>query len=132
MIERPIAVLAVTTLALTACTAAPPVGHAELELVGAWTGAADDEGNGIVEMVVTTSADDGTVFDGDLTFAVGGTEATEPVHAAMTPHGHLVAGIGEDASVEVHIVDPATLDYCFIRYGFDFIYSCGRLVRGGP
>jgi hypothetical protein len=52
------------------------------------------------------------------------------VLAAMTPHGHLVAEIGDDASVEVHIVDPATLDYCFIRYGTDPVHACGRLVRG--
>jgi hypothetical protein len=124
-----IVTLVVAGAALTGCTAIAPVGHAELQLVGGWTGAADDDGNGIIEMVVAESAADGTTFDGDLTFTVDGAETTEPVHASMTPHGHLVASIGEDASVEVHIVDPKTLDYCFIRYGVDFIYSCGRLVR---
>lgn len=134
----PRVLLAVTvTLALSGCTAAvaatlpsaPPVGHAELELVGDWVGAADADGTGVVDMTVDQAADDGTSFDGDLTFAIAGSETTESVHAVMTPHGHLVAEIGSDASVEVHIVDPATLDYCFSRDGTDFVYSCGTLVR---
>lgn len=122
---------------LTGCAAAvaapaaspSPVGHAELQLIGDWTGVADDAGDGVTGMRVVTAAADGTVFDGDLTFAIGGEGHTEPVHAAMTPHGHLVAEIGADASIEVHIVDPATLDYCFSRYGTDFVYSCGSLSR---
>jgi hypothetical protein len=114
---------------LTGCSAAPPVGHAELELVGDWTGAADAAGDGVVDMAVMRAADDGTDFDGELTFLIGGTKTTESVHAEMTPHGHLVAAIGADASIEVHIVDPATLDYCFSRYGTDFVYNCGQLSR---
>ena len=110
-------------------TSAPPVGHAELQLVGDWTGEVDGDGDGVTDMTVATAADDGVAFDGDLTFAIAGVARTEPVHAAMTPIGHLVAEIGEDASIEVHIVDPATLDYCFSRYGTDFVYSCGTLTR---
>ncbi|CAN5364027.1 hypothetical protein BH09ACT5_BH09ACT5_07340 [soil metagenome] len=128
-------VLAVVAASLAACAAAPtvaavpPVGHAELQLVGQWTGEPDRQGEGVVEMAVSDAADDGTSFDGDLTFTATGSASTEQVHAEMTPHGHLVAAIGEDASIEMHIVDPRTLDYCFIRYGTDFVYSCGRLVR---
>lgn len=107
-----------------------PVGHAELQLVGSWTGEPDADGDGVLAMSVAEAADDGSTFDGELTFAAMGAQATEPVHAAMTPHGHLVAEIGADASIEVHIVDPATLDYCFIRYGTDPVHACGRLVRG--
>ncbi|MCU1409435.1 MAG: hypothetical protein JWR04_142 [Rhodoglobus sp.] len=109
--------------------ATPPVGHAELQLVGDWTGAVDERGDGVTDMTVTAAAGDGNDFDGELTFHADGAESTEDVHAEMTPHGHLVAEIGEDASIEVHIVDPKTLAYCFIRYGTDFVYSCGRLVR---
>lgn len=107
----------------------PPVGHAELQLVGDWAGVVDGHGDGVLDMTVDSAADDGSVFDGDLTFAITGVETTEPVHAEMTPHGHLVAEVGEDASIEVHIVDPATLDYCFSRYGTEFVYSCGQLSR---
>ena len=136
---KPSALAVIAALALlTGCTAAAaaepgsaadPVGHAELQLVGTWSGVADDEGDGVLEMAVTSAADDGTEFDGDLTFVLAGAPSTETVHAAMTPNGHLVAEIGADASVEVHIVDPATLDYCFIFYGLDPVYSCGRLDR---
>jgi hypothetical protein len=123
---------------LTGCTAAAaavpdagaaPVGHAELQLVGSWSGVADDDGDGVLGMDVTSAAADGTSFEGDLTFVIAGTASTEAVHAAMTPNGHLVAEIGADASVEVHIVDPSTLDYCFILYGLDPVYACGRLDR---
>ena len=130
-------ILAVATVALLAgCTAAAaqepdpdPVGHAEFQFVGAWAGELDASGEGITAMAVASAAADGTTFDGDLTFVADGVASTETVHAVLTPHGHLVAGIGEDASVEAHIVDPVTLDYCFVRYGFDPVYSCGRLVR---
>lgn len=125
-----IALLAIgATTTLVGCVAPAPVGHAELKLVGSWDGATDVRGDGVTAIQVTTAAPNGTTFDGNLTFAVAGVETTEIVHAAMTPHGHLVADIGEDASIEVHIVDPSTLDYCFIRYGTDFVYSCGRLAR---
>lgn len=130
---RPLAAVALL-LALTGCTAQAaatpiaPVGHAELQLVGDWSGSPD--GDGVLDMAVSSAADDGSTFDGELTFSAADVVATEPVHAAMTPHGHLVAEIGEDASIEVHIVDPTTLDYCFIRYGTDPVQACGRLVRG--
>jgi hypothetical protein len=123
-------------LLLAGCTAASaaepepaPIGHAEFRFVGEWTGDLDGAGEGITGMVVASAAADGTTFDGDLTFVARDATSTETVHAVMTPHGHLVAGIGEDASVEAHIVDPDTLDYCFIRYGFEPVYSCGRLAR---
>jgi hypothetical protein len=128
------AVAALLLLALTGCAAgasaapAPPVGHAELQLIGDWTGSADEDG--VVAMTVATADDDGSTFDGELTFRAADTVQTEPVHAAMTPNGHLVAEIGDDASIEVHIVDPTTLDYCFIRYGTEPVQACGRLVRG--
>jgi hypothetical protein len=126
----PASAAALGVLLLAGCGDAP-VGHAELQLVGDWTGPGDTDGNGVLEMAVDAAASDGTAFDGELTFAAHGARSTEPVHAAMTPHGHLVAEIGADASVEVHIVDPATLDYCFIVYGTDPVHACGRLVRGG-
>jgi hypothetical protein len=130
-----IAMLVLATLSGCASAAAAPaptapVGHAELQLVGEWTGEPDARGDGVLGMSVTDAAEDGTAFEGELTFAASGSEFTESVVAAMTPHGHLVAEIGEDASVEVHIVDPATLDYCFIRYGTDPVHACGRLARG--
>ena len=135
-ISRVLLVVALAT-GLSGCAAAAaspvasgtPVGHAELQLVGDWSGVVDDDGDGVTGMTVSTAADDGVTFDGDLTFAIAGVPTTEAVHAAMTPIGHLVAEIGEDASIEMHIVDPATLDYCFSRYGTDFVYSCGTLTR---
>ena len=127
MIRAAVTLVAVT-LVLSGC-AAGPVGHAEFQLVGSWTGDGDPSGDGVVAMVVSGAADDGSDFDGDLTFAHDGTESTEPIHAEMTPHGHLVGEIGQDASVEVHIVDPSTLDYCFVAYGTSPAHACGRLVR---
>lgn len=121
---------------LAACAAAPgdvapaPVGHAEFQLTGSWSGAGDADGDGVLAMTVTDAAEDGTTFDGELTYAAADTRATASVHAAMTPHGHLVAAIDGGASIEVHISGPATLDYCFMRYGTDPVHACGRLVRG--
>lgn len=137
---RRAALVVVTMLVagLAGCAAAPPppvvsppVGQAEFQFLGDWAGVLDGAGEGISAMTVATAATDGTSFDGDLTFTAGGMPSTEPVHAALTPHGHLVAAIGDDASVEAHVVDPTTLDYCFVRYGTDPVYSCGRLSRVG-
>jgi hypothetical protein len=122
-------VVALGIVALLSGCAAAPVGHAEFQLVGSWTGDGDPSGDGVVAMVVSGAADDGSDFDGDLTFARDGAESTEPIHAELTPNGHLVGEIGDDASVEVHIVDPATLDYCFVVYGTRPAHACGRLVR---
>ena len=123
----------VAALLLSGCAApdvaSTVVGHAEMQLVGTWAGELDRAGEGIVAMNVATAADDGTAFDGELTWTAEGTQTTASIHAAMTPHGHLVAEIDPDASVEAHISDPATLDYCFVRYGVDPVYFCGRLVR---
>lgn len=133
---RAASVVAVAALLLlVGCSPAPtslasPVGHGEMRFVGSWSGPPDDDGDGVLSMVVRAAAPDGTTFDGDLTFATGGTETTARVLATMTPHGHLVAGIGDaTASLEAHITDPATLDYCFVRYGVEPVYTCGRLVR---
>lgn len=37
--------------------------------------------------------------------------------------------VGDDVSVEAHITDPMTLDYCLVAYGSMPTYACGRLVR---
>jgi hypothetical protein len=132
-----LAPVAIALLLLPGCaatTAAPagggaPVGHAEFQFVGDWSGGIDASGEGITGMVVSDAAADGTTFTGDLTFVAAGIVTTEPVRASMTPHGHLVASIGAGASLEAHITDERTLDYCFIRYGSEPVYSCGRLER---
>ncbi|MGP3534331.1 hypothetical protein ACTU3I_06005 [Microbacterium sp. RD1] len=123
--------LAAAALLLTACATSAatasergaPIGHGEIALVGEWAGA---DGGGDVRLEVTSAADDGSTFVGALSRAGS---ASVPVHAAMTPHGHLVAGIGDEASIELHITDPTTLDYCLVTYGYAPDYSCGRLER---
>lgn len=117
-----------TAILLLGCSAAP-VGHGELELLGAWTGIGDRHGDGVLEMLVHEAAADGSGFDGELTFAIDGERQTEPVRARMTPHGHLAGGVGAHAAIEMHISDPGTLDYCFARYGTDPALACARLTR---
>lgn len=111
---------------------AAPVGHGEMRFLGGWTGESDASGDGVVRMDVDAAAHDGTTFDGDLTFTIAGIATTARVAATMTPHGHLVADIGGRASIEAHITDPSTLDYCFVHYGSDPVYTCGRLTREAP
>lgn len=80
-------------------------------------------------MDVTGAADDGTAFDGVLHYRTQGGDVDGALHAELTPRGHLAGTVGTEASIEVHIVDGRTLDYCLVAYGEDPSFSCGRLVR---
>jgi hypothetical protein len=126
------ALLGGAALLLTGCTAptmVAPVGHAELTLVGDWVGGPAGEAAAL-RMTVDRAAEDGSTFDGVL-HRDGASDPPAPMRARMTPHGHLVASIGADASIELHISGPATMDYCLIVYGDAPDYSCGRLSRSG-
>ncbi|MDQ2670470.1 MAG: hypothetical protein M3Y31_07560 [Gemmatimonadota bacterium] len=128
MLKRLAAAAATASLLLiaTGC-AATPVGHGELRVIGTWTGAVGPEGDGVLAMVVTDAAH--ATFTGSATFSASGLPSTARMRAELTPHGHLVAHIGDDARVEAHITDERTLDYFFVRYGTDPVYACGRLTR---
>ncbi|MFT4283698.1 MAG: hypothetical protein QM598_02550 [Protaetiibacter sp.] len=119
-------------LLLAGCAGPPaeaatePVGHAELRVAGDWSGELDERGRGVVGMEVDDTGT-ATSFEARLTFADREGQRTEQARGELTPNGHLVIEAGEDAVVEAHITDPVTLDYCLIVYGFQPVYSCGRL-----
>lgn len=115
---------AVVMTMLAGCTTAA-VGHAELQVQGTWSDAPD--GPGVIQMVVTDGT--GTSFTGEVTYRSRAGEETRPASAEMTPNGHLVIEVGDDVSVEAHITDSTTLDYCLVTYGNLPTYACGRLVR---
>jgi hypothetical protein len=131
------AVIVIALLTGCARTAAPaeappesaPVGHAELDVAGMWSGGLDERGYGVLRMTVSPSADTATAFDADVTFQGREGEHTAKARGELTPHGHLVVELDADASLEAHITDPVTLDYCFAVYGAAPVYSCGRLVH---
>jgi hypothetical protein len=104
-----------------------PVGHAELDVVGTWNGDLDDDGHGVLRMSVSPGA--ATAFDAEVTFQGRDGVHTATARGELTPHGHLVIELDDEGSVEAHITDPITLDYCFAVYGAQPVYSCGRLVH---
>ncbi|AYF98806.1 hypothetical protein D7I47_11455 [Protaetiibacter intestinalis] len=112
----------------TTTTLPGPVGHAELRVAGEWEGELDERGFGVLAMSVEPT-EVATEFEALVTFVDRTGTRTEPSRGEMTPNGHLVIEVGEDAMVEAHITDPVTFDYCFVVYGFDPVYSCGRLVH---
>lgn len=109
--------------------AATPVGHAELDVVGTWHGELDTRGHGVLRMTVSPDGELATAFDAEVTFHGRDGEHTTSARGELTPHGHLVIEVDADASIEAHITDPLTLDYCFVVYGLSPVYSCGRLVH---
>jgi hypothetical protein len=109
--------------------AATPVGHAELDIAGTWHGELDDRGHGVLRMSVSPDGELATAFDAEVTFHGRDGERTTSARGELTPHGHLVIEVDADASIEAHITDPLTLDYCFVVYGLSPVYSCGRLVH---
>jgi hypothetical protein len=117
----------------TTAPAAPPpptpIGHAELDVSGTWSGDLDDDGHGLLRMTVAPGADAATAFDAEVTFHGRDGVRTAAARGELTPHGHLVIELDDDATVEAHITDPTTLDYCYAVYGSQPVYSCGRLVH---
>jgi hypothetical protein len=109
--------------------AAAPVGHAELDVAGTWRGELDTRGHGLLRMTVSPDGELATAFDAEVSFRGRDGEHTTSARGELTPHGHLVIALDADASVEAHITDPLTLDYCFVVYGLQPVYSCGRLVH---
>jgi hypothetical protein len=105
----------------------------EVSLVGTWTGqrerSAKIEGyrGGLATLVITEQK--GRAFKGYLARANKEGEEKEELWGAMTPGGRLIAGADDEGTYSFLLINPNTLDYCYVESGKGPRAVCARLVR---
>jgi hypothetical protein len=112
---------------------ATPAFAQELSLVGTWVGERDRsakiEGyrSGTATLVVTEQK--GRAFKGYLTRSNADGDVKEDLWGAFTPGGRLMAGADDEGFYSFLLIDPNTLDYCYVESGKAPRAVCARLVR---
>lgn len=115
-----------------ACSATAAVAE-EPSLVGTWTGEreriAQTEGyrNGSATLVVTDQQ--GRTVKGYVKWSTPNGDMQDPMVAAFTPGGRLMAGADAEGTYVFELVDPTTLDYCYAESGGSFRTTCARLKK---
>ena len=106
---------------------------AEVSLVGTWTGqrerSAKIEGyrGGLATLVITEQK--GRAFKGYLSRTNKEGDEKEDLWGAFTPGARLIAGADEEGVYSFMLIDPNTLDYCYVESGKAPRAVCARLVR---
>jgi hypothetical protein len=106
----------------------------ELELEGTtWEGhreriaATEGYRNGTATLEVDKQ--EGLTIEGTMTWSTDEGPITEPLLAAFTPDGDLMAGADEEGVYRFEFADDETLDYCYSESGKDYRTTCGRLEK---
>ena len=105
----------------------------EVSLVGTWTGqrerSAKIEGyrGGLATLVITEQK--GRAFKGYLARANKEGDEKEELWGAMTPGGRLIAGADDEGTYSFLLINPNTLDYCYVESGKGPRAVCARLTR---
>ena len=105
----------------------------EVSLVGTWTGqrerVAKIEGYraGIATLVITEQK--GRAFKGYLSRTNKEGDEKEELWGAMTPGGRLIAGADDEGTYSFVLINPNTLDYCYVESGKGPRAVCARLMR---
>jgi hypothetical protein len=105
----------------------------EVSLVGTWTGqrerSAKIEGyrGGLATLVITEQK--GRAFKGYLARANKEGDEKEELWGAMTPGGRLIAGADDEGTYSFLLINPNTLDYCYVESGKGPRAVCARLMR---
>ena len=128
-------ILPVFAIALGAPLLAPAPAPATdtVSLLGTWSGhrerIARVEGwrDGMVSLVVTEQQ--GATFTAEIVLATPEGDDRQPLWGALTPDGNLVAGADEEGVYSFSLVDPDTLDYCYVEAGAAARAVCARLER---
>jgi hypothetical protein len=119
------------TKALSVSSAAGASG--KLALLGTWTGhrerisSTDGYRNGTATLRVTRQT--GLTFKGKMTWSTPDGPITEPLIGAYTPGGNLMTGADVSGTYSFSLVNPTTLDYCYVEHGGGYRTTCGRLKR---
>jgi hypothetical protein len=109
------------------------VAQQAVSLVGTWTGERDRsakvEGyrSGTATLVITEQK--GRAFKGYLNRTNADGDVKEDLWGAFTPGARLIAGADDEGVYSFMLVDPNTLDYCYVESGKGPRAVCARLVR---
>ena len=105
----------------------------EISLVGTWTGererSAKIEGyrGGLATLVITEQK--GRAFKGYLSRSNADGDEKEELWGSMTPDARLIAGADDEGIYSFVLINPNTLDYCYVEAGKAPRAVCARLVR---
>ena len=111
----------------------PASAQREVSLVGTWVGerhrSAKVEGyrSGTATLVITEQK--GRAFKGYLNRTNADGDVKEDLWGAFTPGGRLIAGADDEGIYSFVLVNPNTLDYCYVESGAGPRAVCARLVR---
>lgn len=105
----------------------------EFSLVGTWSGPrerlAKVEGwrDGTATLVITEQK--GRTFTGHLARTYETADVTEELWGAMTPGGNLIVAADDEGIYSFALIDPNTLDYCYVESAPSPRAVCARLTR---
>jgi hypothetical protein len=111
----------------------PSLAQDSVSLVGTWTGhrerMAKVEGwrEGPATLVITEQK--GLTFTGRLKRSNPDGDVDENLWGALTPGGNLIVGADDEGVYSFALVDPNTLDYCYVEAAPSPRAVCARLTR---
>jgi hypothetical protein len=111
----------------------PPAIAEEVSLVGTWSGQrerirqAEGWKDGLATLVITEQK--GRTFTGHLIRANPSGDQTEPLWGAFTPGGRLMVAADEEGNYSFELVDPNTLDWCYVESKPSAAAVCARVTR---
>lgn len=106
----------------------------QVSLVGTWAGQreriAKVEGyrDGVATLVITEQKGRRT-FKGYLNRSNKDGDVKEDLWGAFSPDGRLMVGSDEEGIYSFMMINPNTLDYCYVEAGASPRSVCARLVR---
>jgi hypothetical protein len=105
----------------------------QVSLVGTWAGQreriAKVEGyrDGVATLVITEQK--GRTFKGYLNRSNKDGDVKEDLWGAFSPDGRLMVGSDEEGIYSFMMINPNTLDYCYVEAGASARSVCARMVR---
>ncbi len=128
-------------LAATSCsdddassgTDTAPSSSQDVSLLGTWTGhrerIASTEGYREGTATLTVTEQTGLTFKGTMGWSTPQGDVREDLVGAFTPGGSLMAGGDAEGVYSFSLVNPTTLDYCYVEHGEGYRTTCARLEK---
>lgn len=114
-------------------TTASGTQSSRVSLLGKWTGhrerIASTEGYRNGTATLTVSRQTGQTFQGAMEWSTPQGTRRDPLVGAFSPGGVVIAGGDGEGVYSFRLVDPTTLDYCYVESGRGYRTTCARLKR---
>lgn len=115
------------------CFVAPALAQGGPFMVGTWTGRTEGVGtkdgwsNGNITWVITEQR--GPALKGHVFYSEQGSQGRSEFVGAIAMDGRTVTTADEDGFTTGFLIDPNTLEQCYIEAGEDAKVTCMRLTR---